>query len=81
MGRSYGPSYTTGDIIGCGINFAEASAFYTKNGTMVGTAFTSIDLTKIYYPVVGLRTPGEHVIANFGDEDFVFDISLYIKVR
>ncbi|SAM03725.1 hypothetical protein [Absidia glauca] len=79
VGRSYGPSYTTGDIIGCGVNFAEASAFYTKNGTMVGTAFTSIDLTKIYYPVVGLRTPGEHVIANFGDEDFVFDISLYIK--
>ncbi|KAI8339277.1 hypothetical protein BC941DRAFT_422579, partial [Chlamydoabsidia padenii] len=79
VGTAYGPSYTTGDVIGCGFNFGNASAFYTKNGTLVGTAFTSIDLTKTYYPVVGLRTPGEHVVANFGDNDFVFDVSSYIK--
>ncbi|RCI09311.1 hypothetical protein L249_1555 [Ophiocordyceps polyrhachis-furcata BCC 54312] len=32
IGRSYGPTFNTGDIIGCGVNFRENSAFFTKNG-------------------------------------------------
>ncbi|KAI8086032.1 concanavalin A-like lectin/glucanase domain-containing protein [Halteromyces radiatus] len=81
VGKTYGPSFTTGDVIGCGVNFSDATAFYTKNGMLIGTAFSSIDLTKKYYPVIGLRTPGEHVATNFGDEDFMFDIELYIKEK
>ncbi|KAI8337545.1 concanavalin A-like lectin/glucanase domain-containing protein [Chlamydoabsidia padenii] len=79
IGDSYGPKFTSGDIIGCGVNFTSESAFYTKNGLLIGTAFSSLDLTKQYYPVIGLRTPGEHVMTNFGDDDFVFDVELYMK--
>jgi hypothetical protein len=36
IGRSYGPSFTTGDVIGCGVNFRDQTAFWTKNGRMLG---------------------------------------------
>ncbi|CAI2169231.1 3659_t:CDS:2 [Funneliformis geosporum] len=35
-GAPYGPIFTTGDIIGCGINFYKKKAFYTKNGKNLG---------------------------------------------
>lgn len=36
QGKPYGPKFTTGDIIGCGINFTTRSAFFTKNGVSQG---------------------------------------------
>lgn len=79
-GRPYGPCFTTGDTIGCGVNFADNSAFYTKNGIFLGTAFTNMDLSKPVFPAIGLRTPGEEIATNFGHEPFVFDIEQYIRV-
>lgn len=35
-GIPYGPSYTTGDVVGCGINLVDNSCFYTKNGVHLG---------------------------------------------
>lgn len=35
-GISYGPTYTTGDTIGCGINFMTRELFFTKNGKFLG---------------------------------------------
>ncbi len=35
-GKSYGPKFTTGDVIGCGVNFKAGSAFFTKNGVFQG---------------------------------------------
>ena len=35
-GRTYGPPFTAGDIIGCGVNFRTGSAFFTKNGEHLG---------------------------------------------
>jgi hypothetical protein len=35
-GKSYGPTYTTGDIIGCCINFADCSISFTRNGILLG---------------------------------------------
>ncbi|RIB18797.1 hypothetical protein C2G38_1319711 [Gigaspora rosea] len=32
----YGPKYTTGDIIGCYLNFVNKMVFYTKNGINLG---------------------------------------------
>lgn len=38
-GKSYGPTFTTDDIIGCGVNLVNNTCFYTKNGTQLGIAF------------------------------------------
>ena len=35
-GKSYGPTFTTGDVIGCGVNFMTGCAFFTKNGVFQG---------------------------------------------
>ncbi|KAJ6635769.1 Ran-binding protein 9 [Pseudolycoriella hygida] len=71
-GQPYGPTFTTGDIIGCGVNLVDNTCFYTKNGHHLGIAFK--DLPAQLYPTVGLQTPGEVVDANFGQEPFKFDI-------
>ncbi|KAJ8041219.1 Ran-binding protein 9 [Holothuria leucospilota] len=71
-GIPYGPSYTTGDVVGCGINLVDNSCFYTRNGVHLGDAFK--DLPNNLYPTVGLQTPGESVDTNFGQHPFVFDI-------
>jgi Ran-binding protein 9/10 len=35
-GKIYGPKYSTGDIVGCGINFITKEIFFTKNGRNLG---------------------------------------------
>ncbi|XP_055531855.1 ran-binding protein 9 isoform X1 [Wyeomyia smithii] len=76
-GQPYGPTFTTGDIIGCGVNLVDNHCFYTKNGHHLGIAFR--DLPPRLYPTVGLQTPGEVVDANFGQEPFKFDIEDMLK--
>ncbi|MBN3317870.1 RBP10 protein, partial [Atractosteus spatula] len=76
-GQPYGPTFTTGDVIGCCVNLINNTCFYTKNGHSLGIAFT--DLPPNLYPTVGLQTPGEIVDANFGQQPFVFDIEDYMS--
>ncbi|KAH0619568.1 hypothetical protein JD844_000290, partial [Phrynosoma platyrhinos] len=76
-GQPYGPTFTTGDVIGCCVNLINNTCFYTKNGHSLGIAFT--DLPANLYPTVGLQTPGEIVDANFGQQPFVFDIEDYMR--
>ncbi|SPN97391.1 related to human RANBPM NP_005484.1 [Cephalotrichum gorgonifer] len=71
-GKTYGPKYTTGDIVGCGINFNTGCIFFTKNGHNLGAAFR--DVKGQLYPSVGLKKYGEHIRTNFGHTPFVFDI-------
>lgn len=76
-GQEYGPKFSTGDVIGCAINFASGECFYTKNGVHLGVAFTG--LTGDLYPSIGLKTIGEQVRVNFGAQPFVFDIEYYYR--
>lgn len=35
-GRHFGPTYNQGDVIGCGVNFRDNTAFFTRNGIKIG---------------------------------------------
>uniref|UniRef100_A0A8C5AN11 RAN binding protein 9 n=1 Tax=Gadus morhua TaxID=8049 RepID=A0A8C5AN11_GADMO len=75
-GQPYGPTFTTGDVIGCCVNLINNTCFYTKNGHSLGTQRHP---RPNLYPTVGLQTPGEVVDANFGQHPFVFDIEDYMR--
>ncbi|PKY45269.1 SPRY-domain-containing protein [Rhizophagus irregularis] len=79
-GSIYGPTYTTGDTVGVGINFFNNTMFFTKNGIHLGTAFTHVESSTLY-PVIGLRSLRECVLVNFGQKQFMFDIDQYIQVN
>ena len=37
--KLYGPLFTTGDTIGCCLNFTNNTVFYTKNGVNLGSYY------------------------------------------
>ena len=43
FGRTYGPSFTTGDTIGCCLNFICKIVFYTKNGVHLGNYYFNLN--------------------------------------
>jgi len=72
FGEDYGPTFTTGDVIGCALNVEQGACVYTKNGISLGVAFT--DLPDGLYPAVGLASKGAIIEVNFGQKPFMFDI-------
>mmetsp|Transcript_12368 Transcript_12368/g.21136 ORF Transcript_12368/g.21136 Transcript_12368/m.21136 type:complete len:457 (+) Transcript_12368:167-1537(+) len=80
-GIAYGPPYTTGDVVGCCWNMIDETVFFTKNGIALGTAFSNV--RGQFFPTVGLRTQGEAIEANFGQDEvkkpFRFDIEGYVR--
>ncbi|KAI0402016.1 hypothetical protein F4802DRAFT_578139 [Xylaria palmicola] len=69
-GGPYGPTYDEGNIIGCGVNFREGTAFYTIDGKVIGRAFTNVR-GKLYPAVsIGTEMAGCTLTARFwgGDE-------------
>ncbi|KAJ7522175.1 hypothetical protein O6H91_19G086200 [Diphasiastrum complanatum] len=77
VGDTFGPTFTVGDTIGAGINYASQEFFFTKNGKIIGTTFKDVQLP--LYPTFGLHSPNEKVCVNFGQSPFVFDIEALIQ--
>lgn len=78
---SYGPAFTVGDIVGCGLNHRERSIFFTLNGVFLGTAFQSVKPGIELYPTVGIDMTNGSVDFNFGcSTPFVFDLMEYIEL-
>ncbi|KAF7306438.1 Ran-binding protein [Mycena indigotica] len=80
-GSPFGPTYGTGDTIGCGIDFSANQAFFTKNGSFIGTVFKDVGKTMDLYPSIGLRHSGEAIRVNFGQDKFHFEIDFYVQQR
>ncbi|KAH6655534.1 SPRY domain-containing protein [Truncatella angustata] len=77
QGKPYGHVFSTGDTIGCGINFRTGNIFFTRNGVNQGVAFR--DVKGKLFPVVGMKRNGEHIQANFGQTPFIYDIDGMMK--
>ncbi|PHH66961.1 hypothetical protein CDD81_5313 [Ophiocordyceps australis] len=80
LGAIYGPSFDTGDVIGCGINFRDHTCFFTKNGCKLSTACRQVPKGKLF-PAVSLKMPGEHISCNFGHKKFLFNIDDVMKME
>ncbi|KAJ7480102.1 SPRY-domain-containing protein [Mycena galericulata] len=77
-GTPFGPTFGTGDTIGCGVDFSTYQAFFTKNGTLIGSVFKDIGKSSDLYPSIGLRHSGEAVRVNFGQDPFKYDIEYHV---
>ncbi|KFA75635.1 hypothetical protein S40288_05948 [Stachybotrys chartarum IBT 40288] len=78
VGRTYGPKFHYGDTIGCGVNFHDNTAFFTKNGVRLNVAFHDIAKGKLY-PAVSLKKPNEQIRANFGESPFMYNIDDIVR--
>ncbi|KAL3641428.1 hypothetical protein CASFOL_016396 [Castilleja foliolosa] len=67
-----GPTFTTGDTGGCGINYATKEFFVTKNGILVDALYK--DFKAPVFPTLTVTSPNEEVTVNFGKDPFLFDI-------
>ncbi|KAI0182070.1 ankyrin repeat-containing domain protein [Hypoxylon sp. FL1284] len=60
-----GKTYGVGDTVGCGIDWADASVYYTVNGELVGR-YRSPVIYKKMYPVVSVQRSAVTLRVNFG---------------
>ncbi|KAL6067333.1 IgA-specific serine endopeptidase [Balamuthia mandrillaris] len=71
-GIPFGPRFGTGDVVGCGLNYDTGEVFFTKNGAFLGVGWTDAR-NKELFPSVGLHSPEEKVLFNFGKKPFKFN--------
>lgn len=77
VGTPYGPTYTTGDVVGIIFNCANRTIAYTKNGIDLGVAFSNVQEERLY-PTIGMRTPNEEVVVRFAPP-FKHDIGHHVQ--
>jgi len=71
----YGPTFSTGDTVGCLVDFNTQHMLFTKNGNSLGVAFQNIPTeADECYPSIGLKAIAK-IEVNFGAKPFVFDLS------
>ncbi|KAK4284959.1 hypothetical protein QN277_001719 [Acacia crassicarpa] len=70
--ETFGPTFTSGDTVGGGINYATQEFFFTKNAQVVGTV--SKDLKGPLFPTLAVHSQNEEVHVNFGQKPFAFDL-------
>ncbi|OBZ79836.1 Ran-binding protein 9 [Grifola frondosa] len=80
-GSPYGPTFDAGDIIGCGVDFSQNRAFYTKNGAFLGMVFDNVGKSTELYPSIGMRHTAEAVRANFGNAPFKYAIEDHVRAQ
>ncbi len=56
--KHYGPTYSTSDVIGCGVNFTAGCAFYTKNGVFLGEWLLDVRMEALLMRCVRERLSG-----------------------
>lgn len=78
MGTHYGPTFTTGDVVGAGLHTETNDIFFTKNGEWLGVAFRNVCVAPLY-PTVGLHSKDERVSMNYGSAPFAFDFDTYVS--
>ena len=67
LGKRFGPTCTTGDRMGCGIDFDQdymdgyCYVFFTKNGEQVSDSVRMKRPVHGLYPIIGLHSAGEKV--------------------
>ena len=67
------PTWSNGDVIGCGFDVTTRSIFFTYNGSMLGDGFTAVEDNSLR-PVVSFHSPNVlmKVRINFGSSPFVY---------
>ncbi|CAG8658243.1 4687_t:CDS:2, partial [Acaulospora colombiana] len=68
-GKSYGPQYQQGDVVGIGYRPRTGTVFFTRNGKKLDDAFTGMKMN--LFPTVGANGPC-CIHVNFGQIGFVF---------
>ncbi|KAH8490148.1 hypothetical protein H0E87_022607 [Populus deltoides] len=74
-GEAFGPTFTTNDTVGAGINYTSQEFFFTKNGALVRAV--SKDMKGLLFPTVAVHSQNEEIEVNFGKKPFAFDLKEY----
>jgi serine/threonine-protein phosphatase 6 regulatory ankyrin repeat subunit B len=81
-GIEFGPTFSTNDIVGAGIDHLKQKIFFTKNGKLVGRYIPN-EVRDTLYPTIGLHSRGEKVEVNFGtkkEQKFAYNLDLNAKL-
>lgn len=63
QGKNYGPTFTSGDVVGCGINFMTGCGFFTKNGVHLGELPPfMLDVNAKFFKVMHFETSRSMII-------------------